>query len=78
MKNYKVTLNINSEDKKVIERAAFYNKKSLSSYMKDVVINQAEKDLNNIILDNKERDALLLALSDIEIPNQDLINLFKI
>ncbi len=80
VKEKRIEFRVPDEAKKTIEDAARLANISLSSYILTVVLKQARLDLaqNDVItLNNKDRDALMEALSkDIE-PNDALKDLFR-
>ena len=74
-----IELNVSNFEKKIIEDAARLSNTSLSSYILNAVLKQANYDLGNkdvISLDNGDRDNLIHTLNNPPKPNQALNNLF--
>lgn len=79
-KEKRIEIRVSSESKNIIEQAAELANLSLSSYMLSVVLKQAKQDLaasDDIVLNNKERDALLKGMSKKSKPNKELKELMK-
>ena len=80
MKNNRIHIRVSDEDKELIELAAQYNKQSLSAYIFDIVMKQAELDVKKnetIVLNNKQRDLVLSLLENPPKANETLKDLFK-
>ena len=80
IKEKRIEFRVPDEAKKTIEDAAKLSNISLSSYILSVVLKQAKLDLEQnevIVLNNKERDALMKALANPPEPNDALRGLFK-
>lgn len=80
VKNNRIHFRVSDEDKELIELAAQYNKQSLSAYIFDIVMKQAELDVKkneSIMLNNKQRDLLLELLENPPKANDSLKELFK-
>ena len=80
VKNNRIHFRVSDEDKELIELAAQYNKQSLSAYIFDIVMKQAELDVKkneSIMLNNKQRDLLLELLENPPKANDYLKKLFK-
>ena len=80
VKNNRIHIRVSDEDKELIELAAQYNKQSLSAYIFDIVMKQAELDVKkneNIVLNNKQRDLVLSLLENPPKANEALKDLFK-
>lgn len=79
-KTNRINLRLTDSDKELLEMAANYNKQSLSAYIFNIVMKQAQIDIRNkeiIILENKERDLFLSLMDNPPEPNQRLKDLFK-
>ena len=79
-KNNRINIRVSDSDKEMLELAAHYSKQSLSSYIVDIVLKQAELDIRKnetILLDNSQRDFLLKLLDNPPLPNDALKALFK-
>ena len=79
-KNNRIHLRVSDDDKELLELAAKYNKQTLSAYIFEIAIRQAELDVRKnevLTLNNEERDILLKALDQPLAPNDALRNLFK-
>lgn len=80
VKNNRIHIRVSDEDKELIELAAQYNKQSLSAYIFDIVMKQAELDVKKnetIVLNNKQRDLVLSLLENPPKANEALKDLFK-
>ena len=80
IKTNRIDIRLTDEDKEMIEKAAYTNRQSLSSYIISVVIKQAQLDLlqnETIHLCNEDRDYLLSVLDNPPEPTQALKDLFK-
>ena len=80
VKNNRIHIRVSDEDKELIELAAQYNKQSLSAYIFDIVMKQAELDVKKnetIVLNNKQRDLVLSLLENPPKANEVLKDLFK-
>ena len=80
VKNNRINIRLSNDDKSILELAAQLNKQSLSAYIYDIAMKQAELDIKRnekIILADKERDILLNALDNPPLPNKALRDLFK-
>ena len=79
-KNNRIDIRLNDSDKQLIEKAASFNRQSISSYIVSVVIKQAQLDIvenETLILCNEDRDFVLNLLDNPGAPNDDLKSLFK-
>ena len=80
IKEKRIEFRLPEDAKNTIEDAARLANISLSSYILTVVLKQAKLDLEQneiIMLNNKERDNLMKALSEPVEPNEALKGLFK-
>ena len=80
VKNNRIHIRVSDEDKELIELAAQYNKQSLSAYIFDIVMKQAELDVKKnetIVLNNKQRNLVLSLLENPPKANEALKDLFK-
>lgn len=79
-KNNRINIRVSDDDKEMLELAAQYSKQSLSSYIVDIVLKQAELDIKKnetITLNNEQRDLFLKILDNPPPPNEALRSLFK-
>ena len=79
-KNNRIDIRLNDSDKQLIEKAASFNRQSISSYIVSVVIKQAQIDIvenETILLSNEDRDFVLNLLDNPGEPNEALKSLFK-
>ena len=79
-KNNRINIRVSDDDKEMLELAAQYSKQSLSSYIVDIVLKQAELDIKKnetITLNNEQRDLFLKILDNPPLPNEALKCLFK-
>jgi len=79
-KNNRINIRVSDDDKEMLELAARYSKQSLSSYIVDIVLKQAELDIKKnetITLNNEQRDLFLKNLDNPPLPNEALKSLFK-
>ena len=79
-KNNRINIRVSDDDKEILELAARYSKRSLSSYIVDIVLKQAELDIKKnetITLNNEQRDLFLKILDNPPPPNEALKSLFK-
>lgn len=79
-KNNRIDIRLNDSDKQLIEKAASFNRQSISSYIVSVVIKQAQLDIvenETILLSNEDRDFVLNLLDNPGEPNEALKSLFK-
>lgn len=79
-KNNRINIRVSNDDKEMLELAARYSKQSLSSYIVDIVLKQAELDIKKnetITLNNEQRDLFLKILDNPPPPNEALKSLFK-
>ncbi len=80
LKNERIDLRTNSDEKSLLERAAELKHLSLSSYILTTSLKQAQYDLEqeeSILLTNKNRDLILSMLENPPEPNEALKGLFK-
>ena len=80
VKEKRIEFRVPEEAKLTLEEAARLANVSLSSYILTVCLKQAKLDLEQnetIILQDKDRDTLMKALSEPIAPNEALKNLFK-
>ena len=62
VKNNRINIRLSNDDKSILELAAQLNKQSLSAYIYDIAMKQAELDIKKnekIVLADRERDILL-------------------
>ena len=79
-KNNRINIRVSDDDKKILELAAQINKVSVSSYIIDLAMKQAELDVKKnetIVLGNKERDLVLSLLENPPLPNKALKELMN-
>ena len=79
-KNNRINIRVSDYDKKILELAAQINKVSVSSYIIDLAMKQAELDVKKnetIVLGNKERDLVLSLLENPPLPNKALKELMN-
>lgn len=79
-KNNRIDIRLNDSDKQLIEKAASFNRQSISSYIVSVVVKQAQLDIvenETILLSNEDRDFVLNLLDNPGEPNEALKSLFK-
>lgn len=79
-KRERIDLRTNSEQKTILERAAELKNISLSSYILNISLKQAQSDLaenENIMLSNRDRNLILDALENPPKPNEALAGLFR-
>ena len=79
-KNNRINIRVSDDDKKILELAAQINKVSVSSYIIDLAMKQAELDVKKnetIVLGNKERDLVLSLLENPPLPNEALKELMN-
>ena len=80
LKNERIDLRTNDEEKKLLERAAELKHLSLSSYIITTSLKQAEIDLEEeeiLLLSNQDRNRILAALENPPEPNEALKRLFR-
>ena len=80
LKDERIDLRTNSNQKTLLERAAELKHVSLSSYVLTTALKQAQLDLeeNEIIaLSNRDRDLVMAALENPPEPNESLKDLFR-
>ena len=80
LKDVRIDLRANSDQKSLLERAAELKHISLSSYILATSLNQAQLDLTaneTLILSNKDRDLVMDLLDNPPEPNEALKGLFK-
>ncbi len=80
LKDERIDLRTNSNQKTLLERAAELKHVSLSSYILTTALKQAKLDLeeNEIIaLSNRDRDLVMAALENPPEPNESLKGLFR-
>ncbi|MBQ0050458.1 MAG: DUF1778 domain-containing protein [Treponema sp.] len=80
LKDVRIDLRANSNQKTLLERAAELKHISLSSYILSTSLNQAQLDLTKnetLMLSNKDRDLLMDLLDNPPEPNEALKGLFK-
>ena len=79
-KNNRINIRLSDNDKNILELAAELNKQSLSAYIYDIAMKQAELDIKKnerIVLADQQRDLLLKLLDNPPLPNDKLKDLFK-
>ena len=79
-KSDRIDIRLSNEDKALIEKAAIYNRQSISNYIVSVMRKQAQVDIEKnetLVLSNKDRDFILSLLNEPGEPNEELMNLFK-
>lgn len=80
LKNERIDLRTNDEEKKLLERAAELKHLSLSSYIITTSLKQAKIDLEEeeiVLLSNQDRNRILAALENPPEPNEALKRLFR-
>lgn len=80
LKNERIDLRTNDEEKKLLERAAELKHLSLSSYIITTSLKQAKIDLDEeevLLLANQDRNRILAALENPPEPNEALKRLFR-
>ncbi|MBQ0165696.1 MAG: DUF1778 domain-containing protein [Treponema sp.] len=80
LKNERIDLRINDEEKKLLERAAELKHLSLSSYIITTSLKQAKIDLDEeevLLLADQDRNRILAALENPPEPNEALKRLFR-
>ena len=79
-KTSRINIRISEQDKNVLEQAALFNKQTLSNYILNVAIKQAQIDLvenETLYLNNAARDKVLELLANPPIGNDKLKALLK-
>ena len=79
-KSDRLDIRLSNEDKILIEKAAIYNRQSISNYIVSVMRKQAQIDIEKnetLVLSNKDRDFILSLLNNPGEPTEELISLFK-
>ena len=79
-KNNRINIRVSDDDKKMLELAAQINNVTVSSYIIDLAMKQAELDVKKnetIVLGNKERDLVLSLLENPPLPNEALKELMN-
>ena len=79
-KNNRINIRVSDDDKKMLELAAQINNVTVSSYIIDLAMKQAELDVKKnetIVLGNKERDLVLSLLENPPLPNKALKELMN-
>ena len=80
LKDVRIDLRANSEQKSILERAAELKHISLSSYILATSLNQAQLDLTaneTLVLSNRDRNLVMDLLDNPPEPNDTLKGLFK-
>ena len=80
LKDERIDLRTNSNQKTLLERAAELKHVSLSSYVLTTALKQAQLDLEEneiIVLSNRDRDLVMAALENPPEPNESLKGLFR-
>lgn len=80
LKNERIDLRTNDEEKKLLERAAELKHLSLSSYIITTSLKQAKIDLDEeevLLLANQDRNLILAALENPPEPTEALKRLFR-
>ena len=80
VKEKRIEFRVPEEAKKTLEEAAKLSNVSLSAYILNICLKQAKIDLQQhetILLNDKERDNLMSALTNVDEPNEALKDLFK-
>lgn len=80
LKDVRIDLRANSNQKSLLERAAELKHISLSSYILSTSLNQAQLDLSEnetLVLSNRDRDLVMNLLDTPPEPNEALRELFK-
>lgn len=80
LKDVRIDLRANSEQKSILERAAELKHISLSSYILATSLNQAQLDLTaneTLVLSNRDRNLVMDLLDNPPEPNDALKGLFK-
>lgn len=80
LKDVRIDLRANTNEKNLLERAAELKHISLSSYILSSSLKQAQLDLienETLILSNEDRDLVMSVLENPPEPNEALTGLFK-
>lgn len=80
LKDVRIDLRANTNEKNLLERAAELKHISLSSYILSSSLKQAQLDLienETLILSNKDRDLVMSVLENPPEPNEALKGLFR-
>ncbi|UTC57524.1 DUF1778 domain-containing protein [Treponema sp. OMZ 305] len=80
LKNVRIDLRANTQQKSTLERAAELKHLSLSSYILSTSLKQAQIDLtenDTLVLSNRDRDLIMMALDKPPEPNDALKRLFQ-
>ncbi len=80
LKDVRIDLRANSDQKSILERAAELKHISLSSYILATSLNQAQLDLTaneTLVLSNRDRNLVMDLLDNPPEPNDALKGLFK-
>ena len=80
LKNVRMDLRANTQQKSTLERAAELKHISLSSYILSTSLKQAQIDLtenDTLVLSNRDRDLIMMALDKPPEPNDALKRLFQ-
>ena len=80
LKNVRIDLRANANQKILLEKAAELKHISLSSYILSSSLNQAQLDLHEnetLVLSNRDRDLIMATLDNPPEPNEALKGLFK-
>lgn len=80
LKNVRIDLRANTQQKSTLERAAELKHISLSSYILSTSLKQAQIDLtenDTLVLSNRDRDLIMMALDKPPEPNDALKRLFQ-
>lgn len=80
IKNVRIDLRANTEQKTILERAAELRSTSLSAYIISASVRQAQIDLREneaLVLSSRDRDRLMKLLDNPPEPNEKLKELFR-
>ena len=79
-KTNRIDIRLTDSDKSLIEKAASFNRQSISSYIISVIVKQAQIDIEQnerITLSGKDWDLIMQLLENPGEPNEALVDLLK-
>ena len=79
-KTNRIDIRLTDSDKSLIEKAASFNRQSISSYIISVIVKQAQIDIEQnerITLSGKDWDLIMQLLDNPGEPNEALVDLLK-
>ena len=79
-KTERIDIRLSAEEKAIIEKAASFNNRTISSYLLSIILKQAKEDLKNFNIELLEDDEMAIFIDALENPphpNEHLIDLFK-